>query len=118
MSINQVFLLFINFQFKHLIVDFMAQTKEQVDTKDIYGHPKGLEHSFQHGLATLFILLFYTSVTLATELAILDTIIHYHIDLWKMNFTEKDLNKKQFWIYLGIDQFLHQLTYIVLIFIF
>ena len=53
----------------------------------------------------------------ALMLSILDFSLHYHIDWARMyinkryNYTPSD---KGFWFWLGLDQLLHQLTYIVI----
>jgi hypothetical protein len=48
-----------------------------------------------------------------------DGVIHYHIDWAKMNLNARlgwgANTHEQFWWLLGLDQYLHALTYIVLI---
>lgn len=52
-------------------------------------------------------------------LGLVDSIIHYHIDWAKMNLNAKmgwgPKTHEEFWWLLGIDQYLHALTYIGLI---
>lgn len=102
---------------KHFIIDFILQTERQVFTKGIWGHPVGFSHSFEHGIWTAVILVFYIKIELALCLAFSEIFIHYVTDFCKMAFGEKNCQKKRFWIQLGLDQYIHYLTYFYLIFI-
>jgi hypothetical protein len=103
---------------KHFIVDFPLQNKFQWSNKGTYGHPGGILHSGLHGLATYFCIAWYAPVA-AIYLAFADMFIHYHIDWAKMNINAKlgwaPTTHEQFWWLLGLDQFLHALTYIGLV---
>lgn len=102
---------------KHLIVDFPMQVPFHYLNKGTYGHPGGIQHAALHGAGTLAVLLF-APVTVATMalLVFLDTVIHYHVDWAKMNLNKKlgwgPTTHEQFWWLLGVDQFLHALTYL------
>lgn len=102
---------------KHFIVDFLLQAHPyQYLNKGIYGHPGGLLHSGLHGFGTLVVLSQFLSVTGTVLLmAAADFFLHYHIDFVKMNlgriYNLKPNNSEWFWILLGLDQFLHFLTY-------
>ena len=98
--------------FKHYIVDFILQTDEMVAHKGIYGDPIGIDHSLYHAMATLIILMFFTVPIWAFVLALIDGLLHYHIDYVKMAYGNRDVKTKEFWNELGLDQFLHALTYI------
>lgn len=104
---------------KHFIVDFPLQTPFQWMNKGTYGHPGGLLHSGLHGIATILIFLFFTTAPLAIFLGFLDAIIHYHIDYAKMNLNRikewKCDKNPEFWTLLGLDQYLHALTYLGLV---
>jgi hypothetical protein len=97
---------------KHWYVDFVLQTQEMVDSKGIYGSAVGIHHSLQHAAFTLALLLLATNTWLALVLAIFDGLMHYHIDWLKMNYGNRDINSKQFWVDLGLDQLAHAITYI------
>jgi hypothetical protein len=100
---------------KHLFVDFLFQTNEQVAQKGLYGKWKGIEHSLQHGIATTLILFIYIPFESAFLLGLADFIIHYHIDWLKMNINKwrnLSIDKSEFWFWLGADQFAHSLTYL------
>jgi len=116
----EVLILFALFSLKHFVIDFPLQTKFQYSNKGIYGHPGGILHSSLHGLGT-FLCLFYFSpaIWLAFVCGLLDAIIHYHIDWAKVKINSYyglgPATHESFWWLLGLDQFLHYLTYIALI---
>lgn len=97
---------------KHFVIDFILQTKRQVECKGIFGHPVGFAHSFEHGIWTGAILSFYVPMQTALLIAYLETLIHYLTDFCKMRYGCQDIDNKRFWIHLGFDQFIHQLTYL------
>ncbi len=100
-------LIFVTFIVKHFIADFPLQPPYQWQNKGKYGHPGGLLHAAIHGTFT-YIILYYFNMPL--WLALLDLIVHYHIDWLKMQLPWKPDNK-YFWWALGVDQMLHYLTY-------
>lgn len=107
---------------KHFIVDFPLQTPFQWMNKGTYGHAGGILHATLHAVGTLGIfLLFYASIEGAFILAFIDGVVHYHIDWAKMNINKKygwqPDKHPEFWILLGLDQYLHALTYLLLVFI-
>lgn len=98
--------------FKHFLADFVIQDQHMVKDKGTYGAVGGLIHSFQHTILTLCVLLWFNPA-MAIGLAIVDGILHYHIDWAKMNLSEKLIPTDQkFWTWLGADQLLHHLTYL------
>lgn len=114
---DTLILIFLLFS-KHFIVDFPLQGPYQWMNKGTYGHPGGIAHAVLHGSFTLMCFAWYAPLA-AYFLAAIDMVVHYHIDWAKMN-----LNKKmgwkadehpEFWYLLGLDQFLHALTYIFLV---
>ena len=105
-------------QVKHWWVDFVNQTDEEVHSKGIYGNMVGIGHSVKHGALTYVILLCVLPVNQAYYIAIADIFLHYHIDWIKMNYGERDIKNKTFWIQLGLDQLAHQLCYILYLILF
>lgn len=103
---------------KHFIVDFPLQTPYQWMNKGTYLHPGGILHSMCHAGGTLMCFAWYAPLA-AYYLAAIDFILHYHIDWAKMNLNEKfgwkSNEHPEFWYLLGLDQFLHALTYIFLV---
>ena len=103
-------------QIKHYICDFVIQTPYQFMNKGIYGHPGGIIHSGTHALTTIVVFLVITpSFALGAAIVIGEFIIHYHVDWTK----EQTLRRRKwvfpqskFWWVFGLDQFLHQFTYL------
>ena len=101
--------------FKHFLVDFVFQTNSHVQGKGIYGNLKGIEHSLQHAVGTGLMLLPFVGFEVAAFMAVLDGVIHYHIDWAKMNINKRwhyTPQDQQFWMWLGADQLAHSLTYV------
>lgn len=109
---------------KHLIVDFFMQGPYQYLNKGTYLHPGGLLHSGLHGVTTILAIILACAfidtpspadMLAAVILGIVDFVVHYHIDWAKMNINKKmgwgPTTHEQFWYLLGVDQFLHLLTY-------
>lgn len=103
-------------QLKHWLVDFYFQTNEMVKGKAIYGNKYGMVHSFQHGLMMFLVVGLFTDFKLACMFAVVDAIIHYHIDWFRMNYGSGDVKDKSFWMHFGLDQMAHQITYLILAF--
>lgn len=103
---------------KHFICDFPLQRPYQYQNKGVYGHPGGLLHASIHAGGTWLVVWMFSGFWAALGLALLDAMIHYHID-WAKNQINKrfELNAHSgaaYWIVFGFDQLLHQLTYIVI----
>jgi hypothetical protein len=104
---------------KHFIVDFPLQKPFQWQNKGTYGHPGGVLHAWLHGVGTFLCFLYFVPVNLCFILWMIDMTVHYHIDWAKMNINAKygwgANTHEEFWILLGLDQFLHAITYVGLI---
>lgn len=115
-----IFVLFlVALQVKHLFVDFYIQPPYMFMNKGDLSHAGGYAHAGLHGLGTFLVFSIF-GIKVAIVVAILDFICHYAIDYWKVNVTRKNgwtPDTPRFWHMLGVDQFLHQLTYIFLILI-
>lgn len=114
-----VFLLLALFGIKHFIADFVMQYSYMVRDKGIYGAAGGLHHAGTHASWTFIILVpFITTPDELLILPLLDGVLHYHID-WAKQQLNKNLTQadRQWWVYLGLDQALHYLTYIGIIYV-
>lgn len=107
---------------KHFIVDFPLQVWPYLyEHKHKYGHPGGLLHALLHVIGTFialsFLIYYGYSFELIISLAIVDGIVHYHIDWMKMNMSRnlKCDKDAEFWVWLGLDQYLHYATYVVML---
>lgn len=112
--------LFIGLITKHFLCDFPLQTRYQYSNKGTYGHPGGLLHaliSVAGTMVALVVVLGYYNFF--WWVALLEGVIHYHMDWAKMNLNNKwklgPLTSEQFWWLLGFDQWIHYLTYAAMI---
>lgn len=98
-------------QIKHLLLDVLLQATPRWRC---YIDAGGLLHSTLSGIFTGLILWYGLSLPLAwlPILIVVDSVVHYHIDFLKNHFS---LYVKNTALIDGIDQLLHQLTYILLI---
>jgi hypothetical protein len=103
---------------KHFILDFPLQLKYMLDEKGSYLAVGGLHHAGLHGLATALVFALFGFTDIAPVMGILDALIHYHIDYLKVylgKLNSWDPSKKVFWTALGVDQYAHHMTYVLLI---
>lgn len=106
---------------KHFICDFPLQMFPWLyQNKGRYIHPGGIVHAGVHGIGTLIVLSFFFGIKLSIFYALIDMLLHYHIDWAKMNLSRhydlKPNNSEWFWVLLGLDQLLHHLTYFAIIY--
>lgn len=105
---------------KHFVVDFLLQPPWMWRNKGTWGHPGGIAHAGLHGLVTVTMLMpFMFSPRAALWLGFVDGGTHYLVDYAKMQITGRwglrADNSPVFWWLLGLDQWLHHATYIVLV---
>ncbi len=106
--------------FKHMIADYFLQRPYQFLNKGTYGHPGGLLHAAIHAGLSIPVFMFVPSVSvgLAAGVIVGEFMAHYHIDWSKEQITKKFKWTPQdqgFWSALGVDQFLHALTYLIMV---
>lgn len=116
----QLLLLITLLQIKHCYADFFLQTYIQTVKKGEWLNPIGISHSIEHGICTLIALMmfcFFVPITACSMfvVTILEVISHYFIDFAKIKYGCKDNKLPLFWSQFGLDQLLHQFTYIVII---
>lgn len=111
--------LFTLFALKHLIADYYTQYSWMIRDKATYGAWGGIAHAGWHGILTFFVLeIFGLPFILSLLFGILDSVLHYHIDYVKSNFWKsKNLgpSDQMYWAVHGTDQFLHIMTYVLII---
>lgn len=114
----QVVLLILALQFKHLLADFFLQNDFMLAGRNTYLHPGRALHAAIHGFGTVIVMvLFGTGLTLLAAIAVVEIVVHFHIDWGKARLTEnRGLTAKDraFWFLTGIDQALHQATYLAI----
>ena len=111
--------LIVSFQVKHFLADFLFQTRYVLAFRHIYGHPAGLLHVGIHAFGSAVVLWFLPMTwILFAGILVVEAIVHYHIDWSKEQFNRRlqlTTQNNLFWITLGFDQLLHQLTYVGMI---
>lgn len=114
------------FQFKHLVVDFFIQNKIPYMWRNKHKlfHPGGWLHAGSHGVASILIFGAYSGFSgpdfeLGVIISLFEVVAHFIIDWCKMNITRhfnlRPENSPAFWDYLGLDQYFHQVTYLVMV---
>lgn len=104
-------------EIKHFLFDFVFQTPYQLKNKGFYGHPGGLLHAGLHvGGTFLALLVIAPPLLLGAAILVAEFVLHYHIDWMKEYIGRRTGNGDTalFWRMIGLDQLLHQLTYIAL----
>ena len=120
-TVNYILAVLVLLQIKHWYIDFVDQSMEEVVSKGIYGDAAGINHSAKQAIGTFFAVLMVTGwpyIAWAGIISAIDFALHYHIDWAKINLNKKynyTVKDTAFWIWLGFDQMLHQLTYLFII---
>ena len=104
---------------KHVIADYFMQYSWMIKDKGKYGAWGGLAHSGWHGVLTSAVIAWFGfHILFSILLGLLDSVIQYHLDYVKSNFWKKRKlgpSDQKYWIAHGVDQFLHFMTYILLV---
>lgn len=105
---------------KHALADFLLQTAHQRTTKGIYGALGGLTHSATHIALTAPILLLFPAMTplRASSILAAEFVLHYHLDWLKEQAVRRNAwtsHDTYFWWALGLDQLMHGLTYVAIV---
>ncbi len=109
-------------QAKHWVFDFLLQPGFIRKNKGSYGHPGGILHAVGHMLGSVpALIILAPSATVILVIAAIEGLVHYHLD-WSKELVAKRFGighqDASFWYLLGFDQFLHQLTYLGIIWYF
>ena len=103
---------------KHLVVDFFLQGPFMWKNKGNIWHLGSYAHAGLHAAVTFMLLLLTPAVTpaIALAIALVELVLHYAIDWSKMNLNAKmgwgANTHAEFWWAVGVDQYLHTLTYL------
>ncbi len=106
-------------QAKHMFADYFLQTKIMLDGRETYIHFGRFLHAGVHAAGSMIaFLLVGTPFSFILPVVLIEWAAHYHIDWFKGKFTaDKQLTPADaaFWRATGVDQALHQFTYVVMI---
>lgn len=108
-------------QIKHFVADFVIQTYMQTVKKGVWLDPIGISHSIEHAYCSLIVLLTFSiwwtiSLPLILLVVLVEGVLHYIIDYTKVKFGNKNMTSPSFWSQFGLDQLLHQLTYLGMVY--
>lgn len=105
-------------QAKHLFADFYLQTPWMLNDRAVYAHLGRAAHAGIHALGTVPALLIVgVPLGITLIIALLEWVLHFHIDWGKGVWTDKKDHGPQnasYWRAFGFDQALHQWTYLVI----
>ncbi|NDR59570.1 DUF3307 domain-containing protein [Aliiruegeria sabulilitoris] len=114
----QELLFLLALQIKQLFADFYLQNGFMLSARSRYLHPGRALHCLVHILGTALVLLVFGIGPSALALILIgEFVVHYHIDwgkgrvLAERNLTSADAG---YWHAIGVDQALHQASYIVI----
>ena len=106
-------------QIKHMFADYFLQTKMMLDGRDQYLHFGRFLHAGVHALGSLIVFLIIGApISFILPLVIAEWAVHFHIDWWKGRHTsDQQLTPADaaYWRASGVDQALHQLTYVAVV---
>lgn len=101
---------------KHLVAEYILQTPHIAESKIRYGSLNSFIHTLHHAFGTLMAgLLVKFNLGLILGLVLIEAVIHYHVDWLHMKFGAQSYKDKKYWQWTGIEQFLHQQTFILMI---
>ena len=109
---------------KHFVADYFLQTRWMISEKADYGKAGGLVHAGEHAVLTGAVLGIMGIGWPTLFLMVIDFILHYHIDWTKSNYLRgrfafspipMDQSDPQYWWAMGLDQFGHYMTYLLIV---
>lgn len=117
--VSTILLLFCLLQIKHMFADFFMQTPKMLDGRGQYLHMGRAQHAAVHSIGSAIVFaIIGASPVIILILVALEWVVHFNIDWWKGHMCEsQDLNpaKSAYWRITGLDQALHQLTYVAMV---
>jgi len=100
---------------KHFLADFCWQTDKMLRDKGHFGRLGGFQHAGLHGALTYVILMHFLTIQACVMIATFDMLMHYAIDWVNRRITVRlTAQDNAYWIWFGIDQLLHYLTYLLI----
>ncbi len=114
--IGPVLLLICALQIKHMFADFFMQTPKMLSGRGEYLHFGRAQHAGIHAIGTMIVLIpFGAPVLFILAIAAVEWVVHFNIDFCKAKHCDsQELGPTDaaFWRAAGIDQALHHLTYV------
>lgn len=118
-SFGAVFLMLCLLQIKHMFADFFLQTPKMLSGRGEYFHMGRAQHAGVHIVGSVIVfLLFGAPLTFILVIGALEWVVHFNIDFFKASYSDKkqlEPNQAAFWRAAGLDQCLHNLTYVAMV---
>ncbi|MFK7880911.1 DUF3307 domain-containing protein [Roseobacter sp.] len=118
-SYGTLFVLLCLFQVKHMLADYFLQTRSMLDGRAEYKHFGRFLHAGIHATGSMIVFVVVgTHLAFILPVILIEWAIHFHIDWWKGHYTYRQNLTPQdagYWRATGVDQALHQVTYIAMI---
>jgi hypothetical protein len=113
--------LFAGFELKHFVADYLLQTGWMIAGKASFTKPGGYAHAGVHALGSAIVLLIARiPLPAVLGLVVAEFVVHFLLDRAKVSYgggIDPDEDAQRFWAMHGLDQLLHQATYIVMIYV-
>jgi hypothetical protein len=119
--IASFFVLLVGFQIKHFIADFLAQPDWMLQGKGSLAAVGGYVHAGIHAACSALVLLIAGVPTwVLVALVVAELVVHYALDFAKAHYSagvDEVARPARYWAMFGLDQLLHQLTYVAMIYL-
>lgn len=106
---------------KHFVADYLLQFGWMLAEKGNFSRPGGYVHAAIHSAGSAIVLwLASVSVLVLLGLIVAEFFIHYLLDYMKSRFSDGVSNVERphlFWALNGLDQLMHHLTYVGMVYI-
>jgi len=106
-------------QIKHMFADYFWQTSRMLCDRGRYVHMGRAQHAGLHALGSaLAFLIVGAPVPLVLAIIFAEWVAHYHIDWAKGRWSDRTGDTPTdagYWRAMGVDQALHQLTYLAMV---
>ena len=105
-------------QIKHMFADFFLQTPKMLSGRGTYFHMGRAQHAAVHAVGSVLVFIVMGVAIIPTLIiALLEWVIHFHIDWAKGRHSERNPTtpiEAGYWYAFGIDQAAHQFTYLAM----
>ncbi len=112
-------ILLVLLEIKHLFADYFLQTPQMLANRGQYLHAGRAMHCTVHVVGSAIALgLFGVPAGLLALVLVAEWLVHYHIDFGKGAWSNRSghgPSHASYWRAFGVDQFLHQLTYVAMV---
>lgn len=119
MDVYSALILLALLEAKHLLADYFLQTPMMLANRGQYVHPGRALHCVLHVTGSgIALLLLGVPMLLMAVVLVIEWLVHYHIDFGKgvwSNMKDHGPKDASYWRAFGVDQFLHQLTYVCMV---